>query len=141
MEDYMGIKSVIYIKLPFAIQLKDSKDYLFEFHISKFDEFHITFLHNSDDDEDRYNNCFDDNFCIYLKVISIYNAINYEDYPHSEVFYTNRNTDEFTVELPAIDTMLVFSEHRIEQNNELYKRNDRNVLGREHSNYSNKFFI
>ena len=105
----MGIKVVMGIKLPYAIQLEDAKDYLYEFNFEKFDKYHIKFLCNSEENEEIYNDYLDNDFCLYLKLVATYNALNYEEYPHKKI-YALGVEDKYTVDLPDKETKQVFLE-------------------------------
>lgn len=108
----MGIKAFVNIQLPYAIRLDEAKDYSFDFEIGNFSKFQIDFLHNSEDDQDMYNGYFEYDYCLNLRIVAIYDTLDYNDYPHERMPYllNNQPAEEVLVDLPQNKTNLIFAE-------------------------------
>ena len=105
----MGIKLRMYIELPYAIQLDNEKNYSFDFSFSKFEVFSIEFIRNFDNSEDGYNSNFSEGFCFRMKIIAVFNELDYNNYQCERIPYTDTRINEYTVDLPDEETELVFS--------------------------------
>lgn len=104
----MGVKARLYLQLPYAIQLKQEKDYVYQFHFENFRDFEVKFYFNDDSNEELYNRNYGNNFCANIRIIATYNLLNSEQYEKTKA--VEKNDEEYAIILPAEDKELLLNE-------------------------------
>lgn len=105
----MSIKVEMFIQLPYVINLKEEKNYKFNFKFDDFQIFLLEFRFNDESEDDIYDENYPNDQCKNIRVEAVYSDCDYLAYEREKSLYNSENNeDAFAINLPLEETKKIF---------------------------------